>query len=765
MNILSLITTGFLNLPYEDSMKNTALLNIEKWLTEEKLRDYVPYIEHLTAKEDFATLLDAFWRVMPFGTGGRRGPVGAGPNRINPRTITLSVQGHCNYLRRTGAVENSATVVLAYDVRQFYDIKCVYRGLSGVLDGLTSRELARRAAMTYAANGIVCYVVGPLEDEADAPMCRDRYISTPELSFLIRTLKATGGLNISASHNHPDDNGVKVYNAEGGQEPPPHDEALLKMVEEVETVRSMPYSQAREKGLILLTSPALHDRYLQLNIGCCPTNSRSARIAYTPLCGTGINTVQEAFEVAGFTVSLVPEQAIFDGSFATVRYRLPNPEIPESMDKLTEVAQSGGCDIGMATDPDADRLGIVIPDADGHFNPVLGNDIGVLLIESLCSFRKLSGDVSTAPIFITTQVTTSLQGKIAKRYGCQVIGDLMTGFKYMAEVLSGLEQDGRFPPVGGPEDKDSIAGTIDDFIFTCEESHGYLLSTEIRDKDACGAALHLAGLVSYLKDNKRTIYGMLRNIFRVYGYHANQTRFLIMEGIVGIQRMNQILDRLRENPPTSIGGAKVLRTVDHQQIGGPIKSRTDAAGRNVLVFFLENTYGSEPTRLAVRPSGTEPKIKIYIEVPSEAGFTKSLSEVTEEELKAVADEDLDRIIEGTDAVARRIGDDFITHCLGKDILGDTYESVPREALLVSDMVPVDAKINIFTKTLPELLKKLSENVPAGQLQSWLDAQMGPLGENPGMLLQNALQVWFEHQLIDPASDADLLLRAKELLNV
>ncbi|MCP4199935.1 MAG: phospho-sugar mutase [Proteobacteria bacterium] len=765
MNILSLITTGLSSLPYEDSTKNTALLNIEKWLTAETLREYVPYIEHLTAKADFATLLDSFWRTIPFGTGGRRGSVGAGPNRINPHTITLSVQGHCDQLRQTAGAENKPKVVLAYDVRQFHDTKEVYRGVHGVLEGLTSRELARQAAMTYAANGVVCYVVGPLEDEVDVPMCIDRYISTPELSFLIRALKASGGLNISASHNHPDDNGAKVYNAEGGQEPPPDDEALLEMVEKVETVKSMLYPEAREKGLIRLTSPALHDRYLQINIGCCQTNSRSAKVAYTPLCGTGINTVQEAFEKAGFTVSMVSEQSSFDGSFATVHYRLPNPEIPESMDKLTEVAESSACDIGMATDPDADRLGLVIPDDDGKFSPVLGNDIGVLLIESLCSFSKLSGGASTAPIFITTQVTTSLQSKIARRYGCQVIGDLMTGFKYMAEVLSSLERFGRFPQADGPGDKDSVVGTIDDFLFTCEESHGYLLSPEIRDKDACGAALHLAGLASYLKDRNRTIYGMLRDIYRVYGYHANQTRFLIMEGIVGIHRMNQILDRLRENPPTAIGGVKVLRMLDHQEIGGPIKSRTDAAGRNVLVFFLENNRCSDPTRVAVRPSGTEPKIKIYVEVPSTAGFTKSLSEVTEEELQEVADEELDRIMKETDAIARCIGDDFVTYCLGEDTLGDIYKSFPSEMLLVSDMVPVDAKIDIFTKFLPGLLKKLSENVPSGQLQHWIDEQLGALGENPGALLQNSVLVWFEGQLSDPSADTDLLLRAKELLDL
>jgi phosphomannomutase len=679
--------------------------------------------------------------------------------------MTLSVQGHCDYLRRVVGIEEDVKVILAYDVRQFHDLRGAYRGVNGILDGLTSREMAKQAAMTYAANGIICYVVGPLEDEQGASMCVDRYISTPELSFLIRALHASGGLNISASHNHPDDNGAKVYNGDGGQEPPPHDEALLKMVEEVETVKSMPYPEARQKGLIRFVPKALHDRYLQINIACCPTKSRSAKVAYTPLCGTGINTVQEALEKTGFNVSPVPDQSFFDGAFSTVHYRLPNPEIPESMDKLIEVASANSCDIGMATDPDADRLGVVIPNKDGVYTPVLGNAIGVLIIESLCSFRRHSGDFSAPPIFVTTQVTTSLQSKIAKRYGCQVIGDLMTGFKYMAEVLTSLEQVGRFPPAGGPADKDSVKGTIDDFIFTCEESHGYLLSTEIRDKDACGAAVHLAGLASHLKDDNRTINNMLRDIYRVYGYHANQTRFLVMEGIVGITRMNQILDRLRETPPASIGGSKVLRMVDHRTIGGPIKSQTDAAGRNVLVFFLENSSGADLIRLAVRPSGTEPKVKIYVEVPSKAGSTKCLVDVAEEELLEISDGSLDRVIAATDSTARRIGDGFIKYCLGKNILDDTYEAIPDESLLVSDMVPVDDKIAFFTEMLPGLLKKLSQNMSPGELKPWIADQLRGVGDNPKALLQNAVEVWFERQLSEHPSDADLLIEAKDLLDL
>ena len=201
-------------------VEQQAYSNLVAWLKNENLADYRPYIRHLVESENWTGLLDAFWRVMPFGTGGRRGPVGAGPNRINPYTIALSVQGHCDYLRNAIGLKGEICVVVAFDVRKFCDLRGVYQGIDGILTDLTSRDLARDCATTYAANGVIAYVVGPLADEPGAKVCDDRYISTPELSFLIRELGAAGGLNISASHNHPDDNGGKFYNLHGGQEIP-----------------------------------------------------------------------------------------------------------------------------------------------------------------------------------------------------------------------------------------------------------------------------------------------------------------------------------------------------------------------------------------------------------------------------------------------------------------------------------------------------------------------------------------------------------------
>lgn len=760
MDVLNAVRSGFDALDAGKDVKRRALDNLEQWLTDERLADYRPYLEHLIAREDWGQLLDSFWRVIPFGTGGRRGPVGAGPNRINPYTIALSVQGHCEYLQEVTGLGGRASVVVAYDVRQFFDLRGRYRGVEGPLAGLTSRDMARECAMTYAANGVVAYVIGPLADEPGAPTCTDRYISTPELSFLIRELDAAGGLNISASHNHPDDNGGKFYNRHGGQEIPPDDEALLEVVERVTDVRTMPYAEARQRDLIRFVPPELHEEYIRVNIDLCPVESRSARIGFTPLCGTGSTTVLEALERLGFEVVTVPEQSTFDGSFSTVRYRIGNPEVPESMDRLEQVARASACDVAFATDPDADRLGMIVPDPAGGFRFVNGNELGVVLLQSILSERTRNGTLPRSSIFINTLVTSSLQREIARRYGCQVIGDLMVGFKYMGDVLGHLERSGRYPPPGGPTDRDRAVGTLDDFVFTTEESHGYLLTPRVRDKDACGAAVHLAGLASRLKDEGRDFTGLLRDIYRVYGYHRNVLRSLVMEGIVGLERIGRIQDVLRRSPPDEIAGLAVKRFVDNHVVGGPLRSSTDAASRNVLLFELDGGDGLT-VRLVIRPSGTEPKTKLYVEVPSALQIGGTLDEASPAALAAIGDEQLDRVIAEADARATAIGNAFIRFCLGPAVLGDVYPEIPEESLLVSDLVPVDHKLRLCTEILPGLLERLRGGADAG---SWLDGQLRPFGEDPRGMVERAAVAWLDRAVREGRATGDLRQRARDLFS-
>ncbi len=761
MELLAKVKTAFEEISTDEEIKAAALGNLEKWLTDSRLEGYRPYMEHLVEQGNFTALLDAFWRMMPFGTGGRRGPVGAGPNRINPHTISLSVQGHCDFLRDVVGVEGDMKVVVAYDVRQFNDLRGTYMGVDGLLGGLTSRDMAKASAMTYAANGVTAYVVGALEDEPGAKICTDRYLSTPELSFLIRELGCAGGLNISASHNHPDDNGGKFYNGDGGQEIPPNDEALLKIVEKVTDVETMPYSEAREQNLIQFVPAELHRKYIEVNTALCPSESRSARVAFTPLCGTGTTTVKEALEALDFEVVPVEEQSDYDGSFAPVRYRIANPEVPDSMDKLEALSLEKDCDIGMSTDPDADRLGIIARDENRDFAFVNGNEMGTLLLESILQTKKRSGTMPARPIFINTLVTSSLQREIARRYGCQVIGDLMVGFKYMGDVLGHIERSGRFPVEDGLADRDIAEGTLDDFIFTCEESHGYLLTPRIRDKDACGAAVHLAGLASRLKDENKTLLSMLRDIYRVYGYYRNQLRSLVMEGIVGLKRISRIQERLRQSPPDEIAGMKVLSFVDNHIVGGPLKSSTDEASRNVLLFVLDAGDGRN-IRLVVRPSGTEPKTKIYVEVPSKSLHTGTLFDANASILEKASDSDLDRIISETNSLATEVGNSFIRHCLGPEILGDVYPAVPDESLLVSDLVPVDHKIRLCTDILPELGRRLAGG---SDVDAWLDEQLKPLGEDPRGLVRDASIVWLTRAGREGILDASKAEAAKKLFEL
>jgi phosphoglucomutase/phosphomannomutase len=734
------IERGLGALAAPEEIRRDALRNLATWLADPLLSDYRPYLEHLAGSGRFDLLLDSFWRMMPFGTGGRRGPVGAGPNRINPHTLALSVQGHCDYLRKVAGTSGDLQVVVAHDVRVFEDLRGHYRGVDGILSGLTSRELARVCAETYAANGVTAFVVGPLAAEGDTPPCTDRFLSTPELSFLIRELGAAGGLNVSASHNHPDDNGGKFYNRHGGQEVPPHDERLLQTVERVREVRSLPYLEARRSGLIRFVPAGLHERYLEVNRALSPTASRAARIAFTPLCGTGSGTVLEALEGLGYRVHSVPEQSVFDGTFAAVPYRIGNPEVPESMGRLAEVAREHGCHAGFATDPDADRLGLIVPDPGGGFRFVNGNEIGAALLQSILSGRRRAGTLPARPIFINTLVTTSLQRVIARRHGCRVIGDLMVGFKYMGDVLGHLEDHGRFPPPGEEAGRDRVEGTLADFVFTTEESHGYLLTPRIRDKDACGAAVQLAGLASELADSGRTFVGLLRDIFRVYGYHRNLQRSLVMEGIAGLERIRRIQRVLREAPPTEIAGLPVTRFVDCQIEGGPLRSSTDAASRDVLLFHLGED-AERPLRLIIRPSGTEPKTKLYVEVPSSRCVGGILDDATPAMLASLPDAELDGIIADCDRRAAGIADAFVRHCLGPAVLGEAFGAVPDEALLVSDLVPVEQRLRLVAAVLPGLVERLAAGAGEAAAGAWLDAELKPFGEGPRGMVRTAARAW------------------------
>jgi phosphoglucomutase len=658
---------GFQAVQLDDKLKDAALSNLQEWLCDERFALYRPAIVSLIEDGRYKLLVDSFYRMLPFGTGGRRGAVGVGPNRINPYTVTTSVQGHSQFLKLRFP-EASLHVVLAADVRCFADMKELYRpGTLGPLEGMTSRSLCQMAAQVYAANGIRVVMADPRENT---------YVSTPELSFLIYDLQAHGGLNISASHNPPDDNGAKFYNAAGGQEVPPHDEELVKIASQVREALTTGFNEAVDQGLIHFLTREQRMSYIDANLSISLDRSaRSAKVAFSSLHGTGITTAAPVLERAGFSVAIVRSQETFDGAFPAVPHHVPNPEVPSAMEAVIDVARREGCDVAMATDPDADRLGVAVPDNAGDWQCLTGNQIGILMAYHILETRKQAGLLLPSNYVIKTEVTTNLVANIAEAYGVRCIGHLLVGFKYIGDVLDQIDRTGRW--------NGEFQARSTDFLLAVEESHGVLATEVIRDKDAANGALLIAELASICKDQGSSLYQQLQSIYKKYGYFGTGLKSVVMEGAAGLANIAAIQKRLRESPPTHIAGIKVLEFHDRQDekgTFGPIKSQTDRESRNVLVFVLEGG-----ARLVLRPSGTEPKNKSYLElaaspVGSDAGDDKLPAQIDEVNRK------LDEILTGW--VVEMLA------CIGTRL--------PPYATRFADSVPLSRKLLFVNVIDPEI---------------------------------------------------------------
>jgi len=594
---------GFQSIDADAALKAKALANLKTWLTHADYAGYKPQIEKLIDDGQWSILLDSFYEVLPFGTGGRRGAVGIGPNRMNLWTLGASVQGHCDYLKEKFPGETRTTVVLAYDVRHFNDKRGIYdKSIPNPVLGLTSRNFCEYAAGVYAANGIRSFLL---------PSDAKRYISTPELSFSIRYLKAHGGLNMTASHNPPDDNGSKFYDERGAQPVPPDDQIMSDMVDRVTDIRSLPWSAAVKTGLVHFLEANSHEAYIELcrkQSLIAPPKMDELRVVYTPLHGVGQFCAGETLEAAGFKLIPVPEQAEPNGQFPNVT-KSPNPEVPESLDRAEVVAREKKADLVIATDPDADRIGGLAANGDGTFRFLTGQEIAALLTYFKLARLTDAGDLPASPIVVTTEVTTGLITRIGRHYGAQVIADLLVGFKYHADVLKQLETTGQFG---------DVQGTPDDFVIATEESHGILATQHLRDKDSAIAALLMAELALHLKRQDRTIPGLLDELSRRFGCFRNELLNIVMTGIEGKRDMAKMLDALRADPPREIAGLTVSGFEDLQNEAGRMgsfKGGTDKAARNFLIIRLEGKNGLT-AKVCLRPSGTEPKAKAYIEVAS-----------------------------------------------------------------------------------------------------------------------------------------------------
>jgi phosphoglucomutase/phosphomannomutase len=718
------LARGFANLPVADHYKQTAIHNIIQWLDNETLLAYRPQLRWLIEQQQWSLLLDSFYRTLPFGTGGRRGPVGIGPNRFNPWTLASSVQGHIVYLQERYP-QQELSVVIAYDVRAFHDLRGLYNpALPNPLLGLTSRDFSWVAAGVYTANGVRVYM---LPDDTTT------YISTPELSFTIRHLRATAGLNISASHNHPDDNGGKFYHDRGGQEIPPYDELMAKKVEHVEHVQMLDTTRAKASGLISWISPDVHDAYVALNVSQTlhPT-ARRARLVFTPLHGTADTTVGAVLQRAGFEVHMVEAQATHDGAFPAVPFRAPNPEVPDAMQLGTALARQVNADAVLACDPDADRIGVCSRTADGTYRFLTGNEIAVLVAHYKLEQLQRLGRLPQRPIVIKTEVTTELLRPITEHFDGTLIGDLLVGFKYHANVLDCLEQVCHFGP---------IHATLDDFIVGVEESHGILVTPEIRDKDAAGAALLLAELTALQRQHGATLLDYLEAIYARYGYYANLLTSMVMTGAEGLSHIEKIQQTLRQQPPTQVAGYAVTQFIDHWDetgVHGAFVSDTDRASRNVLIFHLDNG-----ARVIIRPSGTEPKNKIYIEVPAPpVGPQASGTTLTRSKTE-------------TDAVAQQIADDFSRHMLA--IIG---VHLPDYALRLSGLLPLDKRLDFVEHFIPSFETRVQTwrrgETPQQDVSRWIDTYLASYGKDARGLVREALVAYLhaERQKVKQCSGVE-----------
>jgi phosphoglucomutase/phosphomannomutase len=640
MDIISAAQAGFAGIDAGADLKARALDNLNLWLTHPDYAGYRPQLEWLAATNAWSVLLDSFYQVMPFGTGGRRGAVGIGPNRMNPWTLGASVQGHCEYLRQRFPGVSPLKVVLAYDVRQFEDKRKVYNpALPNPVLHLSSRQFCQEAAAVYAANGVTPVILPP-----DSK----RYVPTPELSFTIRFLKAHGGLNMTASHNPPDDNGSKFYDDRGSQLVPPEDQLMSEMVETVKTIRHIPFADAVAAKKVEFLDDSPHRAFIDLcrrESVIPPPKNDELRVIFTPLHGCGYFCAGEVLEAQGFKPIPVPEQQTPDGQFPNVT-KTPNPEVPECMDRAEKLAVERGADLVIATDPDADRLGGLAsrsPNGGGSFRFLTGNEIAALLTHFKLAQLARNGSLPPSPIVITTEVTTGQIARIGRQFGAQVIADLLVGFKYHADALWQIESTGHFG---------DVRGAVSDFIIASEESHGIMATAGVRDKDSAAAALLLAEAALYQKRQGRTLPEYLDDLNRQFGYFRNELLNIVLTGLEGKVNMGRMLDALRNSPPPTIGGLPVVSFEDLWNTEGRMgefKGDTDRAARNFLIFRLAGD--GIQAKVCLRPSGTEPKAKAYIEVsgdPWKPGTPQAAWDAT---------------CAAIDAQVQRLATDFLTQAL------------------------------------------------------------------------------------------------------
>jgi phosphoglucomutase len=541
----------------EGHLTSAALENLTVWLTESRYSRYQPSIVAHIAEGKWQKLDDVFWTVIPFGTGGRRGRMYEfGSNAINERTIGESAQGLASYvLEQPRAAEGKLSCAIAYDTRH------------------RSREFAELCARVMVANGFEVVFL-------------DDYRATPQLSFAVRYKKCDCGIMVTASHNPPSDNAVKVYWSTGGQVLPPHDKAIIERVMNVDEIKLVDFAEALSAGQVKICTKEVDQAYFaEVNKFAWP-GPRDAKIVYSPLHGVGTFAVMPVLEQAGFVdCEVYGPHAEPSGDFPNVPGHVSNPENPAVFDAIIERAQAIGADVILATDPDCDRLGVAAPrttDSSGPWGTINGNQIGVLLTDFACARMKQLGQLSDKSYVI----------HVCESYGVRCEGNLHVGFKWIAGVMDAV----------GP----------DNFVFGTEESHGYLIGQYARDKDAAVACLLMAMLVAQLKSEGKTLHQRLAELQQQHGCHEEALVNVQKEGSEGMTQMSRLMAAFRRDPPRELAGIEVAAVCDYKALttrlsdGSTRKLDALPADMVMLDLALDGNY------FAVRPSGTEPKVKFYM---------------------------------------------------------------------------------------------------------------------------------------------------------
>lgn len=551
-------------------MNEQSKINYNIWKSE-NLKDKELSEELKSISNDEEAINDRFYKELEFGTGGLRGVLGAGTNRINIYTIGKATQGYANYLLSKGS---SPSIAIAYDSR------------------INSEKFAHHVACVMAANGIKVYLWKEL-------------MPTPSLSFAVRYLGCDGGIVITASHNPSKYNGYKVYASDGCQITTKAADEILELINNVDTfkdVKMSDYNESIKNGDINIISDEVFDAFINevsLQSLAGKDINKDVKIVYTPLYGAGLKCVTTCLKNNGFNnIVIVKEQATPNGNFPTCPY--PNPEIREALEVGLKVAKDEGADLLIATDPDCDRVGIAVKD-NNEYILLSGNEVGILLLDYICKRRIELGKMPDKPVCIKTIVTTDMVSNVAKDYGVEII-DVLTGFKFIGEQIGLLEaknETGRY-------------------IFGFEESYGYLTGSYVRDKDAVNGSFMIAEMFAYYMSRGKSLIEVLDSLYQKYGYCLNTLHSFEFEGESGMKKMQNIMKSLRENVPNEFTGKKIVEVQDYllseiTDIVSNNKRGINLPKSNVIKYILEGN-----SSIVLRPSGTEPKLKLYISISAKS---------------------------------------------------------------------------------------------------------------------------------------------------